>query len=121
MARTLTEDEQKLVRQDRARQLAKTSNNNTGNRAVQADSAKTVLGFIRTLKGVSVEALSKQTKILADDLRRAENGGTVMILQREAAALKKALGRSADDLLRPLTYDTKLAALHHLPMPAKGK
>jgi ribosome-binding protein aMBF1 (putative translation factor) len=90
----------------------------SGKRAVEADKSATVLQYARTLKGVSIDELSARTNIPVSTLQRMENGGKSIlpILDSEKAALKKALGRNADDLLRPLTDANKSSYLHGLPM-----
>jgi ribosome-binding protein aMBF1 (putative translation factor) len=119
--RGLNEYEKKLVITDRHRKSAATAPVDTAARSVVADKSTTVLGYARTLRGLSIEHVAKKTVLPVATLHRIENGGGVALLSDyEKAKIEKVFHRSADDLAQRLTPETKAAILHGAPMPPKN-
>jgi Helix-turn-helix len=114
----LTDAERRLLARDHQR--ANAPKVDVGRRSVQADSASTVIGYLRELRGLTIEAASRRAGITPAELERLEAGTSTgaTLLGSQKSRLAATFGRSSfEDLLRPITDEgVKAAALHGLPM-----
>jgi hypothetical protein len=117
----LTDELKSALYKDQNRKNAEITTGTTGERIIEADTAKTCLEYARRIRGLSIEAVAKKSKMPVTTIQRIESGGGVASLfGSEKAGLARVFHRSAEDLARELTDDTKISMLHGTPMPPKA-